>query len=162
MAVNKTRATTNTRAAAKPAAFAALNVVDSSAWLEYLTAGSHAERFAAAIEDSKRLVVPAIVLYEVFKKVLRERGEQSALQVAGAMHAGRIVPVDTALALDAARYALPMADSLIYATAQRLGAVVWTQDDDFSGLPGVQFFAKSQAKTAAKAGARAAGKVRKA
>ena len=130
---------------------AALNVVDSSAWLEYLTGGTQAARFADAIEDSKRLVVPAIVLYEVFKKVLRERGEQSALQVAGAMHAGKIVPVDAALALDAARYPLPLADSLIYATAQRLGAVVWTQDDDFKGLAGVQYFVKVPAKVANKA-----------
>ncbi len=119
-----------------------LNVVDSSAWLEYLTGGTQATPFAAAIEDSKHLIVPAIVLYEVFKKVLRERGEQQALQVAGAIHAGRVIPVDSALALDAARYPMPLADSLIYATAQRLGAIVWTQDDDFKGLPGVQYFAK--------------------
>lgn len=125
---------------------ASLNVVDSSAWLEYLTGGSEATRFVAAIEDSKNLIVPAIVLYEVFKKVLRERGEQHALQVAGAMHAGKVVPVDAALALDAARYPMPLADSLIYATAQRLGAIVWTQDDDFKGLPGVQYFAKTAAK----------------
>ena len=125
---------------------ASLNVVDSSAWLEYLTGGNDASRFVAANEDSKNLIVPAIVLYEVFKKVLRERGEQPALQVAGAMHAGKVVPVDAALALDAARYAMPLADSLIYATAQRLGAIVWTQDDDFKGLPGVQYFAKSAAK----------------
>jgi predicted nucleic acid-binding protein len=99
------------------------NVVDSSAWLEYLTGGTHASKFAAAIEDSKHLIVPAIVLYEVFKKVLRERGEQQALQVAGALHAGKVVPVDATLALDAARYALSLADSLIYATAQREGAI---------------------------------------
>ena len=130
---------------------ASLNVVDSSAWLEYLTGGSEATRFVAAIEDSKNLIVPAIVLYEVFKKVLRERGEQHALQVAGAMHAGKVVPVDAALALDAARYPMPLADSLIYATAQRLGAIVWTQDDDFKGLAGVQYFAKAATRTAVKA-----------
>lgn len=133
---------------AKGKTIAALNVVDSSAWLEYLTGGAQAARFANAIEDSPRLIVPAIVLYEVFKKVLRERGEQSALQVAGAMHAGKVVPVDAALALDAARYPLPLADSLIYATAQRMGAIVWTQDDDFCGLPGVQYFAKPASKSA--------------
>ena len=126
------------------------NVVDSSAWLEYLAGGAEAGRFAKAIEDSKRLIVPAIVLYEVFKKVLRERGEQSALQVAGAMHAGKVVPVDAALALDAARYALPMADSMIYATAQRHGAIVWTQDADFTGLPGVKYFPKPAIKNVRK------------
>ncbi len=86
----------------------------------------------------------------MFKKVLRERGEQAALQIAGAMHAGKVVPVDAALALDAARYAMPLADSLIYATAQRLGATVWTQDDGFKGLPGVKYFAKPQPKTTAR------------
>ena len=119
-----------------------LNVVDSSAWLEYLTGGVQATCFADVIEDSKRLIVPAIVLYEVFKKVLRERGEQAALQIAAAMHAGKVVPVDAALALDAARYPMPLADSLIYATAQRLGATVWTKDEDFKDLPGVKYFAK--------------------
>ena len=127
-----------------------LNVVDSSGWLEYLTGGMQAARFADAIEDSKRLIVPAIVLYEVFKKVLRERGEQAALQIAGAMHAGKVVPVDAELALDAARYPMPLADSLIYATAQRHGATVWTQDDDFKDLPGVKYFAKPQPATTAR------------
>jgi len=122
------------------------NVVDSAAWLEYLTGGAQANRFAAAIEDSKHLVVPAIVLYEVFNKVLRDRGEHLALQVAGAMHAGNVVPVDAALALDAARYPLPLANSLIYATAQRLGATVWTQDDDFKGLASVRYVAKPVSK----------------
>ena len=135
------------------------NVVDSSAWLEYLTGGAQAARFAAAIEDSKRLVVPVIVLYEVFKKVLRERGEQQALQVAGVMHTGKVVPVDATLALDAARYPLPLADSLIYATAQRLGATVWTQDDDFKGMPGAQYFAKKGAKALPKPVIKPASKV---
>ena len=129
--------------AKKTIAAPTLNVVDSSAWLEYLTGGVQAARFADVIEDSKRLIVPAIVLYEVFKKVLRERGEQAALQIAAAMHAGKVVPVDAALALDAARYAMPLADSLIYATAQRLRATVWTLDDNFKDQPGVKYFARS-------------------
>jgi toxin FitB len=124
-----------------------LNVVDSSAWLAYFTNDANADHFAGIIEDSKNLIVPAIVLYEVFKKVLRERGEQVALQIAGAMHQGSITPVDEALALDAARYTMPMVDSLIYATAQRLGALVWTQDDDFKDLPDVRYFAKSKIKS---------------
>ena len=126
------------------------NVVDSSAWLEYLTAGAQAAHFASAIEDSKRLIVPVIVLYEVFKKVLRERGEHEALQVAGVMHTGKVVPINASLVLAAARYQLPMADSLIYATAQRIGATVWTQDEDFNGLPGVQYFAKPAVRAATK------------
>ena len=129
--------------AKKTIATPTLNVVDSSAWLEYLTGSVQAARFAGVIEDSKRLIVPAIVLYEIFKKVLRERGEQAALQIAAAMHAGKVVPVDAALALDAARYPMPLAGSFIYATAQRLGATVWTQDEDFKDLPGVKYFAKA-------------------
>jgi toxin FitB len=115
-----------------------LNVVDSSAWLAYFTNDANADHFASVIEDSKNLIVPAIVLYEVFKKLLRERGEQAALQIAGVMHQGEIIPVDEALALDAARYTMPMTDSLIYATAQRLGALVRTQYDDFKDLPAVR------------------------
>ncbi len=130
----------------KPVATKKLNVVDSSAWLAYFSNDANADHFADAIEDSKNLIVPVIVLFEVFKKVLRERGEQAALQIAGTMHAGKIVPIDAALALDAARYAMPMADSLIYATAQRLGALVWTQDNDFSGLADVRYFTKSATK----------------
>lgn len=118
------------------------NVVDSSAWLEYLTDSRRAGLFAAAIEDSENLVVPAICLYEVFKKVLRERGESAALQVASLMQAGRVIDLDASLALEAARHALPLADGIIYATARRHGAVLWTQDEHFKELPGVQFFPK--------------------
>ena len=130
---------------AKPAAAPKLNVVDSSAWLEYFTGGAQAGQFAAAIEDSKRLVVPAIVLYEVFKKVLRERGENDALQIATMMQTGRMIDLDSALAMEAARHPLPLADSLIYATAMRFNATLWTQDEHFKGLPRVRFFAKNAA-----------------
>lgn len=120
------------------------NVVDSSAWLEYLADTELAPLFAGPIEDSANLVVPAITIYEVFKKVLRERGEDAALQVAGLMQAGLVVSVDSALALEAARLRLPLADSLIYATALRHQATLWTQDEHFSGLPGVRYVAKQQ------------------
>ena len=116
------------------------NVVDSSGWLEYFTDSSRAGLYAKAVEDTAHLLVPVISLYEVFKKVLQQRGEHDALQVASAMLAGRVVELDTALALDAARYPLPLADSLIYATAVRHGATLWTQDEHFKGLPGVRYF----------------------
>lgn len=118
------------------------NVVDSSAWLEYFADTEAAGQFAAAIEDSERLLVPVITLYEVFKKVFRERGEGPALQVVSMMQEGQVVDFDVALALDAARYPLPLADSLIYATAQRHGAMLWTQDAHFRDLPGVRYFPK--------------------
>lgn len=120
-----------------------MNVVDSSAWLEYLFDTPQAAHFAKAIENTERLVVPVITLYEVFKKVMRTHGEDTALQVAAQMQQGRLVPVDESLVLDAARLTLPLADSLIYTTARQHSATLWTQDAHFEGLPGVKYFAKS-------------------
>jgi predicted nucleic acid-binding protein len=120
----------------------AANVVDSSGWLEYLTGSSRADLFAAAIEDTANLYVPVISIYEVFKKVLRERGENDALQVASVMQAGHVVDLTAALAIEAARHPLPLADSIIYATAILRGAMLWTQDEHFQGLPQVQYFPK--------------------
>ena len=118
------------------------NVVDSSAWLEYFTDSDRAPLFAAAIEDAENLIVPVITVYEVFKKVLREHGEEDALQVASIMQSGRLIDLDGALALEAARHPLPLADSLIYATALRHEATLWTQDEHFKNLPNVRYFSK--------------------
>lgn len=118
------------------------NVVDSSAWLEYLADTKQAAHFAKALQDPDHLVVPVLTIYEVFKKVLRERGEGSALQVASLMQAGTVVDVDPSLALEAARYSLPLADSIIYATAVSRGAILWTQDEHFKDLPEVRYFPK--------------------
>ena len=126
------------------------NVVDSSAWLAYFADEPSAGEFAAAIEDVRLLVVPAVCLLEVFKIVARQRGEGDALQAAAVMQQGAVVPVDATLALSAARlgldHKLPLADSVVYATARGVGGVVWTQDDDFEGLPDVQYIAKRRAK----------------
>jgi predicted nucleic acid-binding protein len=119
-----------------------VNVVDSSAWLEYLAGTDRAELFAEVIEDSGNLIVPAISIYEVYKKVLRERGEDMAAQVFGLMNLGRVVELDATLALEAARLLLPMADSIIYATALRHDATLWTQDAHFEGIQGVRYFRK--------------------
>ena len=125
---------------------ASLNVVDSSAWLAYLTDEPGAAHFASAIEDTRRLVVPSICVLEVFKIVLRQRGEGVALQVTALMQQGAVVDLDARLALDAARlglaHKLPLADRVVYATAQQLKAVVWTQDEDLDGLPNVRYFAR--------------------
>lgn len=117
------------------------NVVDSSGWLEYLIDSGRARLFAPAIEDTASLIVPVICLYEVFKKVLRERGENEALQVASVMRSGTVVDLDASLAMEAARLKLPLADSVIYATAMRHQATLWTQDEHFQNLPGVRYFA---------------------
>jgi toxin FitB len=119
-----------------------VNVVDSSAWLEYLSGTSRAEFFVEPIEATRRLIVPVVVIYELFKRILRDRGEQFALEVYALLSQAQVVDVDSSLALDAARFNLPLADSLIYATAQRFNAILWTQDEHFAQLPGVRFFPK--------------------
>jgi predicted nucleic acid-binding protein len=119
-----------------------MNVVDSSAWLEYLAGTNRAELFASAIEDTEHLIVPAITIYEVYKKVLRERGEDVASQVFGLMSLGRIIELDATLSIEAAGLALPMADSIIYATALRHDAMLWTQDAHFAEIQGVRYFRK--------------------
>lgn len=125
---------------------ARLNVVDSSAWLEYFGDGPGARQFAAPIEAVSTLVVPTICLLEVFKVVLRERDENDALQAAALMQQGRLVDLDPTLALSAAQlgvaHKLPLADSIVYATAQAFGAMLWTQDTDFEALPDVRYFRK--------------------
>jgi toxin FitB len=123
-----------------------VNLIDSSAWLEYIAAGPQAGLFAGAIEDVPRLVVPTIVLLEVRRRVLHQRGEDAALQVTAVMQQGRVADLDGAIALNAAKlglvHKLPLADSIIYATAKQYGATVWTLDADFSGLEAVRYFPK--------------------
>jgi toxin FitB len=120
-----------------------MNVVDSSAWLEYFADGPNAGHFASAIEDTAALVVPAITLLEVFKRISQQRDEATALKYVAVMQQGRVADLGAALALRAAalglRYKLPLADSIIYATAQSFRAIVWTQDADFEGLDGVRY-----------------------
>jgi predicted nucleic acid-binding protein len=123
-----------------------MNVVDSSAWLEYFADGPNAGVFAPAIERTRELLVPSICLLEVFKRVLQQRDESAALQAVAAMEQGRVVPLDGPLALTAARlgvdFKLPLADSVVFATARHHDALLWTQDADFKGLPGIRFSAK--------------------
>ena len=120
-----------------------MNVVDSSAWLEYFADGPNADHFATAIERPDGLLVPAITLLEVFKRVAQQRGEDAALQCVAVMQQGEVVDLDAGLALRAAalglRHRLPLADSIVYATAQAREATVWTQDADFEGLSSVSF-----------------------
>lgn len=124
-----------------------MNVVDSSAWLEYFADGPNAKHFARAIENSEQLLVPTITLLEVFKRVSQQRSDSAALQCVAVMRQGAIAELDAALALRAAalglQFRLPLADSIVYATAQVAGAMVWTQDSDFEGLAGVKFWRKT-------------------
>ena len=123
-----------------------MNVVDSSGWLEYFADGPNAEFFAEAIENVEELIVPVISLYEVFKRVYQQRGENEALQAVAVMMQGQVVELTSSLALDAAKMSidlqLPLADSLILTTARAQGALLWTQDADFEGIENVKFIAK--------------------
>jgi predicted nucleic acid-binding protein len=123
-----------------------MNVVDSSGWLEYFADGSNAEFFASAIEDTKNLLVPVICVYEVFKRILQQSGVIEAQQHIGDMKLGQIVELDESLAFSAAKLSvdlkLPMADSLILATARAKNATFWTQDEHFKNLDGVKYIKK--------------------
>ena len=123
------------------------NVVDSSGWIEYFADGPSADFFEAAIVDASSLVVPSISIYEVFKRLLREpNGEEAALHVVAAMQRGCVAILDAELALDAAKTSfetkLPMADSVILATAHAYEATLWTQDADFEGMADVRYVEK--------------------
>ena len=123
-----------------------MNLVDSSGWLEYFADGRNAKFFAPALEDTENLIVSTINIYEVFKRVLQQRGEDAALQAVALMHHAGIVDVTSPIAMDAAKLSaelkLPMADSLILATARTCGAILWTQDTHFKGLSNVRFTKK--------------------
>ena len=120
-----------------------MNVVDSSGWLDYFADGPNAEFFAPAVEDTAALVVPVISLCEVFKRVHQQLGEARALEAVAIMMQGMVVDLDASLALNAARISLerklPMADSLLLATAQAHDATLWTQDNDFKDVPDVRY-----------------------
>ncbi|MCX7193551.1 MAG: type II toxin-antitoxin system VapC family toxin [Proteobacteria bacterium] len=123
-----------------------MNVVDSCGWLEYFADGQNADFFAPLIERTSLLIVPAVSLFEVFKRVLQQRGENEALRAVALMQQGRVIVLDDVLALSAAKLSfelkLPTADSMILATARAHAAVLWTQDDDFVGIQGVQYIKK--------------------
>lgn len=123
-----------------------MNVVDSSGWLEYFADEPNADFFAPAIEATNEQIVASISVYEVFKRILQQRSESEALQAIAIMMRGQMVDLDVQLALKAARvsthYRIPMADSIILATAQICGATLWTQDEHFEHIAGVQYVAK--------------------
>ena len=125
-----------------------MNLTDSSAWLDHFAGGTRAQHVTAAVEDIEHLLVPTIVLVEVTRRVMQQRDEDAALQVAAMLHQGQIVPLDSGIALSAARFGvvhkLPLADSIIFATARQFEATIWTFDADFKDLPGVKYFAKSK------------------
>lgn len=123
-----------------------MNIVDSSAWLEYLAGTRNGEIFGKYIENTDKLVVPVITIYEVFKKILIESNEENALKIAAHMRLGKVIDMNLSISLEAAKFGkllkLPMADAFIYATARQYDCTIWTQDEHFKGLEGVEYFPK--------------------
>lgn len=123
-----------------------MNIIDSSGWLEYFSDRPNAKHYLPPLNDTSSLIVPVITIYEVFKVVLRESGENEALQAVAAMQKGKIVHLTANISMNAAKLSLqhnlPMADSIILATAQAYRCVIWTQDSDFRNIEGVKYFSK--------------------
>ena len=123
-----------------------MNIVDFSGWLAYFADEPNAKHFLRPLEDTDSLVVPTVTIYEVFKVVLRESSENEALQAAVAMRKGRVVDLTSSMAIAASKLSLkhnlPMADSIILATAKEFEATIWTQDSDFKNIDDVKFFPK--------------------
>jgi len=123
-----------------------MNIVDSSGWLAYFADEPNAKHFISPLRDTDSLVVPTITVYEVFKVVLRESSENDALQATAAMLKGTVVDLTVPLAIAASKLSLekglPMADSIILATAKTYDAILWTQNSDFRNMPGVKYFPK--------------------
>lgn len=125
------------------------NVIDSSAWLEYLANGPNAGAFAPVIEDVAQLVVPTLVITEVLRRLDAQDKRRIIPEVLAHMRLGQVVALDDQLAVEAAvvgrQHKLALADSVVFATARAWDATTWTQDEDFRGLPMVQYRAHRKA-----------------
>ncbi len=123
-----------------------MNVLDSSAWLAFFADEKNAEIFRPIVLDTETLFVPTICIYEVFKVILRERDESSALFFIGVMQKARIINIDFEISLNAAKLnsslKLPKADSMILASANKVNATLWTQDSDFKEIESVMYYPK--------------------
>jgi len=123
-----------------------MNLIDSSAWLEYFTDGNNAGFFAPVIENIDEVIISVINLYEVYKKVLLEKDENEAIQAIALMQQAKVIDVTNSISILAAKlsikFKMPMADSIIYATARMYDAIVWTQDSHFKELESVKYFKK--------------------
>lgn len=125
------------------------NIIDTSGWLEYFADGGNSDVFARIIlNKTDKIIVPVIVIYEIFKKILMERDEDTALQTIVQLQKYQIEDIDDSLSLQAAKisceHKIPMADSMIYAVALKYNAVLWTQDEHFEGLPSVKYIEKKK------------------
>jgi predicted nucleic acid-binding protein len=123
-----------------------MNVVDSSGWLEWFAGGPNADFFAPALGDAEKLIVPTVSIAEVFRRIRQQRDEHAALTAVAAMQQGTVVELDVEIALAAARlgleHRLPLADSIMLASARAREATLWTQDADFEQVEGVRYVKK--------------------
>ena len=121
-----------------------MNIVDSSGWLEYFSGGPNADKYEKPLSELDKLIVPTVCIYEVFKVVLREKDENSALQAIALMQQSKVVDLNTEISMHAAKisleYKIPMADSIILSTGLLYESIIWTQDKDFKNLPNVKYF----------------------
>ena len=126
---------------------ASLRVVDTSAWIEWLTASALGLKLGKQFPDKAQCIVPTIVQLELSKWLVREAGEEQADQVIAFTQKCVVVPLDTSIALLAAdlhrQHKLATADAIVYATAQHMGADLLTCDAHFEGLPDVTLFPKA-------------------
>lgn len=122
-------------------------VVDSCGWLEWFTDGQLADKYEKYLVDQDNILMPAIVLYEVYKILKREVGEEKALLAAGYMKKSPVIPLDETLALTAADIALQenlaMADAIIVATARANNCKIITSDSDLKNQPSVKYIPKN-------------------
>lgn len=123
-----------------------MNVVDSSGWIEYFSNGKNGQFFLPIVQDINNLLVPVICVYEVFKRMVIKIGEDEAIEAIGIMSLGLTVDINQTIAISAAQISLDlklaMADSLILATARAHNATLWTEDEHFKDIPGVQYIEK--------------------
>src|SRR5947209_6539632 len=120
-----------------------MNLVDSSGWIEYFFDRPNADFFDRAIRDTSNLLVPTICLCEVIRYITRATNREAAQEAAAQMQRATVANLDVGTAHLAARlslkHRLPLADSIVYATAQAHGAKLYTQDADFKTVPGVKY-----------------------
>ncbi len=123
-----------------------MTIIDTSGWLEYFTSGPNSDFFSTAIKKDPNIIVPTIILYELWKKISREKGEDKAIELVAQLKRYEIVPLDESLSISAAKisneYKIPMADSVIYATLKKYNATLWTQDSDFKDFENVRYIEK--------------------
>jgi predicted nucleic acid-binding protein len=123
-----------------------MNLIDSCGWLEYFTEGPLADDYYVYLKKPSEIITPTIILYEVYKKIKKEKNEESALLAVAQIKETRLIPFSEYIALSAADlsllHSLPMADAIIYATARMKKAKVVTSDPHFKKLDQVVYLEK--------------------